>query len=365
MVYNFYSCCKLVDGAKFSIICDFQRNMFRKVPVKFSRFLQNYENVNLTKIKLQISNEDWKLFHENLLILEKEEILHFTEVPNDNVPIKENWECPSSITNAIIDINRFKGINFVKIWKLLEEVHCEFVQVRIYCTPTLKNLTELLSSISNSRILSLELLIENNNQISDLTYISLLSYFPRIFYIIICSSDINRAIYSPPKNNNGFILRTMEKLLNEKCCGNIGLSNFDINYKVFCESISYNTCLNRKVSIDVDGNIKNCPSMKESFGNIKDTSLAEAIEKPGFKKYWNFSKDKIHVCKDCEFRLICTDCRAYVEDPEDILSKPLKCGYNPYTGEWNEWSISPIKQKAIEFYGLRNIVEEMNLSKSK
>lgn len=36
----------------------------------------------------------------------------------------------------------------------------------------------------------------------------------------------------------------------------------------------------------------------------------------------------------------------------DILSKPLKCGYNPYTGEWSDWSTNPLKQKAIEFYGI-------------
>jgi SPASM domain peptide maturase of grasp-with-spasm system len=124
------------------------------------------------------------------------------------------------------------------------------------------------------------------------------------------------------------------------------------------------SCLNREISIDADGNIKNCPSMKESFGNIRDTTLAEAIEKPGFKKYWDINKDQIAVCKDCEFRYICTDCRAYVEDPHDAsgpdgtnLSKPLKCGYNPYTGEWAEWSTNPLKQKAIDFYGMREMVD--------
>jgi hypothetical protein len=90
---------------------------------------------------------------------------------------------------------------------------------------------------------------------------------------------------------------------------------------------------------------------------IKDTTLA--VEKPGFRKYWDINKDKIHVCKDCEFRYICTDCRAYVEDPEDILSKPLKCDYNLYTGEWSEWSTNPLKQKAIDFYGMREMVDEM------
>ena len=96
--------------------------------------------------------------------------------------------------------------------------------------------------------------------------------------------------------------------------------------------------------------------MKESFGNIKDTTLKEALNKKGFKKLWNINKDKIKVCQDCEFRYICTDCRAYIENPEDIYSKPLKCGYNPYTAEWEEWSTNPLKQKAIEYYEMEDLV---------
>jgi SPASM domain peptide maturase of grasp-with-spasm system len=117
-----------------------------------------------------------------------------------------------------------------------------------------------------------------------------------------------------------------------------------------------NTCLNCKLSIDKNGDIKNCPSIKESFGNISTTSINKVLENSNFKKYWNIKKDEIAVCKDCEFRHICTDCRAYLENPEDIYSKPLKCGYNPYTNEWEEWSTHPLKQKAIDWYGMREIL---------
>jgi SPASM domain peptide maturase of grasp-with-spasm system len=141
-------------------------------------------------------------------------------------------------------------------------------------------------------------------------------------------------------------------------CGSVSTAMFSCRSKFIKEAQLQNSCLANKISIDADGNIKNCPSMKESFGNVRDTTLAEAIEKPGFKKYWDINKDKIHVCKDCEFRYVCTDCRAYVEDPEDILSKPLKCGYNPYTGEWSEWSTNPLKQKAITYYGMEDLVAE-------
>ena len=101
--------------------------------------------------------------------------------------------------------------------------------------------------------------------------------------------------------------------------------------------------------------------MSQSFGNIKDTTLQEALDHPDFKKYWNVTKDQISVCKDCEFRYICTDCRGYIENPEDMYSKPLKCGYNPYTCEWEEWSTNPLKQKAIDYYGMREVLPEFKM----
>ena len=94
--------------------------------------------------------------------------------------------------------------------------------------------------------------------------------------------------------------------------------------------------------------------MAKSFGNIKDITLAEALRHKDFTAYWNITKDRTAVCKDCEFRYICTDCRAYLEKPEDMYSKPLKCGYDPYTTTWEDWSVNPLKQEAIAFYGMQD-----------
>lgn len=50
--------------------------------------------------------------------------------------------------------------------------------------------------------------------------------------------------------------------------------------------------------------------------------------------------------------------RINTEDPINEYSKPLKCGYDPYTGEWSEWSKNPLKKKAIEYYGMEEMLEE-------
>lgn len=48
--------------------------------------------------------------------------------------------------------------------------------------------------------------------------------------------------------------------------------------------------------------------------------------------------------------------QTYIDNPDDTYSAPLKCGYDPYTCEWEEWSTNPLKQKAIDFYGMREIL---------
>ena len=46
---------------------------------------------------------------------------------------------------------------------------------------------------------------------------------------------------------------------------------------------------------------------------------------------------------------------------QSIFSNPINdgnpSGYNPYTNEWEEWSTNPLKQKAIEYYGMQDLVK--------
>ena len=107
----------------------------------------------------------------------------------------------------------------------------------------------------------------------------------------------------------------------------------------FSELTHRNGCLNQKLSIDADGYICNCPSMKEKYGHISNTALKEVVSLPSFIAKWHIKKDDIHICKDCEYRYICSDCRAYTIDEGNVYSKPAKCLYDPYTGQWEKGAI--------------------------
>lgn len=342
---------KIVEGVRNSLIVDFERNLIFPIPIDFASMIKSFKETNLALVENSFENEsDYKLYLD--FLIQNEMCFYSDEGMNKNFNELENYfDFPSTITNAILYYNN----ETLHALYQLESLLCYHLEI-VFLEITLEELRLISDLLRNFSFESVNLIIGK----SEITQIELEEILQENFVISVIfhfASEQNKVIEISSLQNSKIIYTKSEFI--SKRCGAVQLDYFSLNRTAFLESLHHNSCLNRKISIDAEGNIKNCPSMTESFGNIKDTTLAEAIEKPGFKKYWDINKDKIHVCKDCEFRYICTDCRAYVEDPADILSKPLKCGYNPYTGEWSEWSTNPLKQKAIDFYGMREIVEEM------
>jgi len=261
------------------------------------------------------------------------------------------WDTPFEITNSIMDLNSESSHDYISFLDQLEELNCRHLEIRFFDTSA-KELEIILQDIKHSNSIIHFVDVVSSMKFEDFKYFEeLIKVYPRLLCVTILDSDKNKIIF-PVVQGRGEIVHTVQSIPSNNHCGKISTINFAVSIKNFTESLNHNSCLNRKISIDTEGNIKNCPSMSQSFGNIKDTTLQEALDYPNFKKYWNVTKDKIAVCKDCEFRYICTDCRAYVENPEGDYSKPLKCGYSPYTNKWEEWSTNPLKQKAIEFYGM-------------
>jgi len=295
---------------------------------------------------------EYKTFLENnnlVFSIKQSEIELFPEISLD-------FNFPSHISNILIDIKNIE-LDWTKIISELNNLNCLHIQLRFYKIINKDELYNILQNFSNSLIHSIDIILEYQdalfNNLSTLN--NLINEFPKVRTITFYNAPQNEIIINP-KDGLGGIRIIKEIINNELACGLVAPDFFTINIPHYTESLHHNTCLNRKIAIDVDGNIKNCPSMKENFGNIRDTTLVEAINKPGFKKYWNIKKDEITKCKDCEFRHVCTDCRAYIDNPEDMYSAPLKCGYNPYTCEWEEWSTNPLKQKAIDYYGMKEIL---------
>ena len=156
----------------------------------------------------------------------------------------------------------------------------------------------------------------------------------------VSHNPLNPLVHSAPSLASRFIGETIRISWHTQIvdsathCGEVHPAYFVTNLAHFSEAQAFNTCLNRKISVDEHGEIRNCPSMPRSFGNSREISLHSALLRMGFREFWEVNKDQIETCKDCEFRYLCTDCRAFIRAPEDRYSKPSKCTYDPYTAQW-------------------------------
>ncbi len=117
--------------------------------------------------------------------------------------------------------------------------------------------------------------------------------------------------------------------------GNIAEENMSVNVMEFFFNQEYNPCWGSKIAIDSNGDIKACMWSGKIFGNVRETSISNLIFTHKFDEFWKITKDEIEVCKDCEFRYSCSDCRVIAEKESGSLhSKTLFCSYCPDTGEW-------------------------------
>ncbi|AZA58770.1 grasp-with-spasm system SPASM domain peptide maturase [Chryseobacterium shandongense] len=365
MTYKLFSDIILCNGHIRTLLLDTTRSLYYYIPNDFAAILKDNTILDFELLKKIYPESvkilgDYKKFllkHELMFeVLDEEEASLF---PKINLQHKQ----PFRITNAIIDIDAQTDLSYLeKIEYNFEKLCIQSLQIRIFYINDIKILITFLDKISKS----------GNNFLKDIQIIIVKNDFlnfncnkvAKILcnYNIITQVDIyNYTERNAEKMYSDKIFLHKKKIHNCKSCGEIAENMSTINLRIVSESLHHNSCLHKKISIDSEGNIRNCPSMPQSFGNINNTTLEGALQHPDFKKYWNLTKDQIEVCKDCEFRYICTDCRAYTErshtNEEGLdTSKPLKCGYNPYTGEWEEWSTNPLKQKAIQYYELENTI---------
>lgn len=113
-------------------------------------------------------------------------------------------------------------------------------------------------------------------------------------------------------------------------------SKFVTNFKSYYANKYYNSCWNGNIAITSKGDIIPCIFARDNVvGNIKVNSIDEIKE--NIMKKWRITKDKIDVCKDCEYRYCCYDCRPLSESIEGgKLKKYPRCTYNPYKAKWEK-----------------------------
>jgi len=358
-IYKLYANCILVKGYARSLILDLQREAYYFLPNEVGVFFTD-GFFNPAAVSSELNDEDFNEVMEYMNYLHDKELVFIVDCDEkDSFPdLPLNWHNPAVITNCIIEVSEANVDSILScgLEKQLLSVGCYNVELRIAQPVLLVNIKKLYRLLKRCEIFNLDLMVDvgADTNVDDERLKRFVKNNISIRVLLLFNRSVNRIISGKFEGVGGCALVKGE--LSGKSCGWVDPLYFNINVETYTESLKHNSCLNRKMAIDAEGDIKNCPSLPASYGNIKYNLLKDALNEPGFKKYWNITKDNVAVCRDCEFRYICTDCRAFVEDPEDAYSKPLKCGYSPYTTEWEDWAMSPLKQSAIGFYNLKSLV---------
>jgi len=327
--FNMYSTFRVTKGHKRSVIIDLTKHEIQFIPNDLYEILTKYKKKSIAYIKKQYNFKFNEIIDQYFNFLLKKNIIFFCSKNEIDFfdEIDLDFEYPSIISNSIIDINF--DLDYNKFILELDELGCKSIQIRsFYSEYHLDFFSNILSLISDSNILDIELIINEIN-IEEDVIINFYNNNPKISKLFFYNSQ--RSSLSNKSFQNQIIF-TNKIINNETHCGEINMKNFSVNYDMYFESKNYNSCLNKKISVDTNGNIKNCPSTNITYGQLKSSSLHEIINNTDFQLLWKIKKDEIIVCKECEFRYICLDCRAYTTD--GLYSKPLKCKYNPYEGEW-------------------------------
>ena len=343
--------CIPVKGAGRSVMYDIQRNNFEFIPNELYTILTKCKRKKLGEIKDLFNRKYDDILNEYFEFLVQQEFGIFVEeLDTGFVAFNPLYDVPNAVTNCIIDFDAASNHPLRDIKKQLDDLICQSLQLRYYDEITLNRLEDDLAQFEDCRLRSLEVLVPFCNEFTEAALTNLNERYPRLLTVMIFNAPMNQQ--KQLNNERLKLYYSTSVITSENCCGTIDSRFFRVNIRAFSEARQFNSCLNKKISIDKRGQIRNCPSMKNCFGHVANHTLADVLDHPEFKAHWGLTKDRIKTCQICEFRYMCSDCRAYTEDPEDVYSKPLKCGYDPFTMEWEEWSTSPLKQKAIKQYGL-------------
>lgn len=325
--------CFPVKGHQRSTICDTGRFRYDFIPNTLYDLLIRYNKTDLKEVVAKLSASDLEVFQSYIDFLVEKEYVFFTDEPEMFPDIDLSWERSAMITNCVIDYITSSDHDFPKIINELSDLGCEALEIRSFEYLGLTIVNEWVSILEDCSLRSVNLLLKYGEGYNAEFFKALLKKNQRIISVVIHSAP-HELLMTENDGSNLFFINN--KIESEAHCGAISKFNFSSNISMFLESKNYNNCLNKKIAIDKFGNIRNCPSMPESFGHHHNVELKSVAELDGFKKLWPLSKDHISICSDCEFRYVCTDCRAYTQDASVNNAKPIKCTYDPYHAKWVE-----------------------------
>ncbi|MBU2706447.1 grasp-with-spasm system SPASM domain peptide maturase [Zooshikella marina] len=338
-----YSSIQIVKGYARSLLIDLERHKMRLIPNEFLEFIDQCKTTYLPTVLKNYQENDQPILKEYMEFIIENEYGFYTDQPECFPELDLTWKTPSDITNAVIDVNKSSKHSYTDIIKILDKLNCQAIDLRVFEHINFDIVTNFIHATESSCIRNINIYIPYNTWKQRAIDKDYFLDYPRVNSFIIHGSPSN--IIKDNDYDKRKVIFLQKDITSASCCGYVSENLMIGNMSLFTESQHYNSCLNKKLSIDVDGQVKNCNVQAESYGKYNQIDVIDLVKNnKSFSSLWKITKDDILVCKDCEFRYVCVDCRGLISDNNNIYSKPERCNYNPYKADWEPEPIKIIGQ---------------------
>lgn len=325
-----------VKGYSRSILMDLYKSKYQFIPNYFcdflienkSKLIQRNDFLKLGSTsdeKEEISELVDNLLSQDYLIMADRELIQSLQIE-----IQDKTE-DSVINDCIIELSQHSKWDVEFFLSQINKLGVKFLEIRFLDFQAFLSYESLIqNALKTHSVEYLHFIVPFNLNLESIIRNQLIN-FNRLSQLTIYNSTSTLEIKNIPFD----LVFSNQENINSSQCGCINPSYFSYNLTNYTSYLKNNSCLSFKLSIDEFGDIKNCPSKKDSFGHLEGSNVELIIKSEEFQRDWKITKNSILVCSDCEFRWMCSDCRVFIQDESNRFSKPSKCGYNPYINKWN------------------------------
>lgn len=327
--FRLFSSCIAVQGNQNSLLFDLERKESYDIPELLCGVLAQLEERTIPETKAHFEHQYDEGIDAYLQEFEKLELGFFTDEPEAFPKLEMIWEDALAIQTAIIEIDDSDAYDVLSVLDQLDHLACAALQLRILKAIPLQVLQSFLAATQASRLRSIELFLPDGAY-SESELIALKEVHQRIALLVVHSSPQQKVVDLPEGEDKIFFV---QKELTAAAKDYVSPDNFVLDVKLFSEAHHYNVALNRKVSIDHKGFIKNYPSHEKTYGQVSTNKIAEMVQSTAFQEKWLIPNDQIIKCQDCPHRYTCSF-NSDLKVEENKWTKIDDCGFDPYTNQW-------------------------------
>lgn len=326
--FRLFASCINVRGAKEAIIMDIQSQRWLTIPLLMSDILvANEANVTITCLKKKFSNKYNKGIDRYFQFFVENEYGFYTDTPELFPPLKFSFQTPFRLLSAVICFSNESKYDIKDVIRQLTSLNCQIVHILVERTNQYPQLFEALNGFRYSTTKRVDIFSPYNEGIMNFLD-NYKTADRRIFINIIGNSE-------PHIQCNPYLtlIHHIKGIWTKYPQEIIKKNNFVCNFSHYEEALTHNVGLNRKITIDYNGDLKNFYSHSLIFGNVIDMPISDVIDNKLFQIKWDISNDHIRKCKDCQYRYMCLS-NSDLNYENGMYEKKDNCQFDPYSNKW-------------------------------